>query len=201
MLQIILIAIIINSLSDNLISKNYYLNNDFLHNFKDLKDKKEILNLTLTLFLLFTILTIICYVIVGLFFFYFQKFKILLLIMPFFFLNGFLKFFLNIYKSKFLIYSELTKYLIFIIIIFKFFEKNTYIIIYLFLLTYLLEILVNYFLFVKKFNLRINLGFKKDYRRFIFIRKFIKNLIYKQEKKVAIILFAVFYIIFLQFRN
>ena len=105
------------------------LNNDFLHNFKDLKDKKEILNLTLTLFLLFTILTIICYVIVGLFFFYFQKFKILLLIMPFFFLNGFLKFFLNIYKSKFLIYSELTKYLIFIIIIFKFFEKNTYIII------------------------------------------------------------------------
>ena len=38
MLQIILIAIIINSLSDNLISKNYYLNNDFLHNFKDLKD-------------------------------------------------------------------------------------------------------------------------------------------------------------------
>jgi hypothetical protein len=201
MLQIILIAIIINSLSDNLISKNYYLNNDFLHNFKDLKDKKEILNLTLTLILLLKILTIICYVIVGLFFFYFQKFKILLLIMPFFFLNGFLKFFLNIYKSKFLIYSELTKYLIFIIIIFKFFEKNTYIIIYLFLLTYLLEILVNYFLFVKKFNLRINLGFKKDYRRFIFIRKFIKNLIYKQEKKVAIILFAVFYIIFLQFRN
>jgi hypothetical protein len=201
MLQIILIAIIINSLSDSLISKNYYLNNDFIHNFKDLKDKKEILNLILTLFLLITILIIIFYITASLIFFYFKNFKILLLIMPFFFLNGFLKFFLNIYKSKFLIYSQLTKYFILIIIIFKYFEKNIYIIIYFFLLTYLLEIIVNYFIFVKKFNLKINLVSKKDYRIFFFTKKFIKNLIYKQEKKVAVILFGVFYIIFLQFRN
>jgi hypothetical protein len=201
MLQIILIAVIVNSLSDNLISKNYYLNNNFIHNFNDLKHKKEILNLTITLFLLLTILTVICYITAGLFFFYFKKFKILLLIMQFFFLNVFLKFFLNVYKSKFLIYSELTKYFILIVIIYKFFEKNTYIIIYFFLLTYLFEILVNYFLFVKKFNLRINLVFKKDYRSFFFTKKFIKNLIYKQENKIALILFAVSYIIFLEFRN
>jgi hypothetical protein len=201
MLQIILIAIIINSLSDSLISKNYYLNNDFIHNFKDLKDKKEILNLILTLFLLITILIIIFYITASLIFFYFKNFKILLLIMPFFFLNGFLKFFLNIYKSKFLIYSQLAKYFILIIIIFKYFEKNTYIIIYYFLLTYFLEIIINYFIFVKKFNLKINLVSKKDYRIFFFTKKFIKNLIYKQEKKVAVILFGVFYIIFLQFRN
>jgi hypothetical protein len=201
MLHLILVTVIINAFLDNLISKNHYLNNDFIHNFKDLKDKKEILNLTLTLFLLFTILSIVCYAIAGLFFFYFQKFKILLLITPFFFLNGFLKFFLNIYKSKFLICSELTKYLIFIIIISKYFEKNTGIIIFFFWLTYIFEILVNYFLFVKKFNFRINLSFKKDYRRFFFTKKFIKNLIYKQENKIALILFAVFYIIFLEFKN
>ena len=99
MSQIIFVIIIINALSERLISNNYYLNNDFISNFKNLRNKKEILNITLTLFLLFSILTFIFYIIFSLIFFHVENFKILLLIMPFFFFErAFGFFFKNLLK-------------------------------------------------------------------------------------------------------
>ena len=196
MSQIIFIIIIINALSERLISNNYYLNNDFISNFKNLRNKKEILNITLTLFLLFSILTFIFYIIFSLIFFHFEKFRILLLIMPFFFLNGLLVFFLKIYKNQSLIYNRSIKYFIIIIVIFKYFGESINFFIYFFLLTHFFEVLTNYFLFLKKFKMKVSFTFNKDYRILFFTKKFFKYLIFKQYNIAILILFLFFYIIF-----
>ena len=201
MLHLILITVIINALLDNLISNNYYLNNDFNLNFKDLKKKKEIQNLTLILFLLFSILSVILYITSALIFFYFEKFKILLLIMPFFFINGLLIFFSKVYKNKSIKYNQLIKYFIIIIVISIYFEEKIDIIIFFFWVTYIAEFFVNYFLFVQKFNLKINLNFIRDYRSLFFIKKFFKNLLVKQGKLITLLLLLLFYITFPQFIN
>lgn len=201
MLHLILITVIINALLDYLISNNYYLNNDFNRNFKDLKKRKEIQNLTLILFLLFSILSVILYITAALIFFYFEKFKILLLIMPFFFMNGLLIFFSKVYKNKSIKYNQLIKYFIIIIVISIYFEEKIDIIIFFFWVTYITEFFVNYFLFVQKFNLKINLNFIRDYRSLFFIKKFFKNLLVKQGKLITILLLLLFYITFPQFIN
>jgi hypothetical protein len=201
MSQIILVIIIINALSERLISNNYYLNNDFISNFKNLRNKKEILNLTLILFLLISILTFIFYIIFYLTFFHFEKFKILLLIMPFFFLNGFLIFLLKIYKNKSIIYNQSIKYFIIIILIFKYFGGSINFFIYIFLLTYFLEVLTNYFLFLKKFEMKVSFTFSKDYRILFFTKKFFRYFIFKQYNIAILILFLFFYIILLLLKN
>ena len=116
-------------------------------------------------------------------------------------MNGLLIFFSKVYKNKSIKYNQLIKYFIIIIVISIYFEEKIDIIIFFFWVTYITEFFVNYFLFVQKFNLKINLNFIRDYRSLFFIKKFFKNLLVKQGKLITILLLLLFYITFPQFIN
>ena len=194
-----LLVLLIIEISKSLVVNNYFISNLFFPTIKNSSNKKEIFNWLFNLFFWSTIIFFIFISIIYFLIFMFMKnllFLFLLFLIPLIFFNSFFMIyqkFLGREKSKLIKFSTFAFYLIFFIIFFNY--KNYDLIFFGFAVIILLEIIINFFLFKNKINLRISRNYKKDFRNYYFIKKFTKFFFRSQITKIFILISAISLII------
>jgi hypothetical protein len=194
-----LLVLLIIEISKSLVVNNYFVNNLFFPTIKNSSNKKEIFNWLFNLFFLCSIISIIFISIIFFLIFVFIKnflFLFLLYLIPLIILNSFFMIyrkFLRREKSMLIKFSSSTLYIIFFIIFFNY--KNYDLIIFGFTVIILLEIIISYFTLKNKLTLRISRDYKKDFRNYYFMKKFIKFSFRSQITKIFLLITAITLII------
>jgi len=194
-----LLVLLIIEISKSLMVNNYFVNNLFFPAIKNSSNKKEIFNWLFNLFFLCSIISIIFISIIYFLIFVFIKnflFLFSLFLIPLIILNSFFMIyqkFLRREKSMLIKFSSSTLYIIFFIIFFNY--KNYDLIIFGFTVIILLEIIISYFTLKNKLTLRISRDYKKDFRNYYFMKKFIKFFFRSQITKIFLLITAITLII------